>query len=172
MGARDLLIAIGSDHGGYQLKEDLKPFLLAKGYQVLDFGTDNAQSVDYPDFAQSVAHAVTDGSADAGILLCTTGIGVSIAANKVHGIRASLCHDPLSARLAREHNQANVLCLGSGIIGLRLAEEIVEVWLQTPFSNQERHRRRVTKIECIEHESAIAYLPSGAGKESDDSSCT
>ncbi|MEI6309143.1 MAG: ribose 5-phosphate isomerase B [bacterium] len=152
MGARDLLIAIGSDHGGYRLKEDLKPFLLAKGYQVMDLGTDNTQAVDYPDFAQAVSHAVMDGSAGAGILICTTGIGVSIAANKVHGIRASLCHDPLSARLAREHNQANVLCLGGGIIGLRLAEEIVEVWLQTPCSDQERHRCRVAKIERIEQE--------------------
>ncbi|MEI6509531.1 MAG: ribose 5-phosphate isomerase B [bacterium] len=172
MGARNLLIAIGSDHGGFQLKEDLKPFLLAKGYQVLDFGTENIQSVDYPDFAQSVAHAVTDGSADAGILLCTTGIGVSIAANKVHGIRASLCHDPLSARLAREHNHANVLCLGSGIIGLRLAEEIVEVWLQTPCSNQERHQRRVTKIERLEQEAALERPTSIGEKESGDPSGT
>jgi ribose 5-phosphate isomerase B len=148
----DLLIAIGSDHGGYRLKEDLKPFLLAKGYQLMDFGTDDMQSVDYPDFAYAVAQAVVDGSASVGILLCTSGIGVSIAANKVHGIRASLCHDPLSARLARQHNQANVLCLGGGMIGLRLAEEIVEIWLQTPHSDQERHRRRVAKIRRIEQE--------------------
>ncbi len=166
MGTRDLLIAIGSDHGGYRLKEDLKPFLVAKGYQVVDLGTNSTQSVDYPDFAQAVAHAVMDGSASVGILLCTTGIGVSIAANKVQGIRASLCHDPLSARLAREHNQANVLCLGGAIIGLRLAEEIVEVWLQTPCSNQERHQRRVTKIERIEQEAAIERLPSSAERES------
>ncbi|MDH7563083.1 MAG: ribose 5-phosphate isomerase B [Caldisericota bacterium] len=145
-----LKVALGADHGGYQLKEEIKEFLSLRGIMVEDFGTFSAESVDYPDFAWKVAKAVSDGKFPMGILVCTTGIGVSIVANKVKGIRAALCSEPLSAQLARLHNHANVLCLGGKIIGSKLALKIVETWLETGFSSEERHVRRVNRIGELE----------------------
>ncbi len=142
-------IAIGSDHGGYQLKEEIKKALLEKKYQVEDFGTHSTDSCDYPDIALPVARAVAAGEYDKGILICGTGIGISIAANKVPGIRAALCHDTFSARASREHNDANILALGERVIGRGLALEIVDVWLASEFSGG-RHQKRVDKIAAIE----------------------
>lgn len=144
-----LRIALGSDHGGFILKEEIKDYLTQKKLDFHDFGTYYAASVDYPDFALKVAEAIAQGNYDRGILVCGTGIGIGIAANKVPGIRAALCHDTFSARASREHNDANVLTLGERIIGRGLALEIVETWLKTEFSGG-RHQRRVDKIGNIE----------------------
>ncbi|QNB47057.1 ribose 5-phosphate isomerase B [Thermanaerosceptrum fracticalcis] len=142
-------IAIGSDHGGYQLKEEIKKALLEKKYEIKDFGTHSTDSCDYPDIALPLAQAVAAGEFDKGILICGTGIGISIAANKVPGIRAALCHDTFSARASREHNDANILALGERVIGKGLALEIVDVWLASEFSGG-RHQKRVDKIAAIE----------------------
>jgi len=143
-------IAIGADHGGFVLKTPIVAFLTEQGHDVADFGVHMAEiSVDYPDFAQPVAQAVASGQADLGILICATGIGMSIAANKVHGVRAALCHDTYSARLARQHNNSNVLCLGGRVIGPGLAVEIVAAWLSAEFEGG-RHARRVDKITAME----------------------
>ncbi len=141
------MIAIGADHGAFALKEIIKKYLADKGYKVKDFGTYSPESVDYPQYAAYVAQAVASGTAERGILLCGTGIGMSIAANKHRGIRAALVCDPLSARLTREHNDSNILCLGARIIGEELAKEIVNVWLSTEFSGDERHSRRIDMLE-------------------------
>lgn len=138
-------ILIGSDHGGFELKEDLKVFIQELGHEVKDYGTYDAQSCDYPDVAFQVAEDIVKGVGERGILVCGTGIGMSIAANKVKGIRASLCHDTFSARFAREHNNANILTLGGRVIGKGLAREIVRVWLEANFTG-ERHARRLNKI--------------------------
>lgn len=140
---------MGSDHGGYRLKEHLKGILDDMGVVYEDFGTFSEESVDYPDIGLEVARRVARGEFDRGVLICGTGIGMSIAANKIRGIRASLCHDTVTARLAREHNDANVLTLGGRIIGPVVAEEILKVWLNTPFS-QGRHARRIEKITLAE----------------------
>ncbi len=145
-----LKIALGSDHAGFELKERLKRRLVEEGYQCIDFGTDNPQSCDYPDFSFAVANAVASGKCDTGIVICGTGIGSSIAANKVQGVRCALCWNEYTARMARHHNDANVLALGARVIGAELAWEIVKVWLETPFSNDERHKRRVGKISAFE----------------------
>ncbi len=141
-------IALGSDHGGFALKEKVKAFLLGLGHEVVDAGTDSQESVDYPDIALIVAEAVAKGRSDRGILLCKTGIGVSIAANKVPGVRAALCANAECAKLASEHNQANVLCL-SGLTGEKDVQEIIKTWLETPFGG-DRHARRIAKISEIE----------------------
>ncbi|MEE9305793.1 MAG: ribose 5-phosphate isomerase B [bacterium] len=138
-------IAIGSDHAGFELKEHLKRFLEAQGHPLEDCGTVDTQPVDYPDVAWKVAEAVAGGRCQVGILVCGTGLGMSITANKVPGIRAALCHDSYTARLAREHNDANVLAIGGRITGTGLAEEIATIFLTTPFAG-ERHARRVAKI--------------------------
>ena len=138
-------IAIGADHAGYPLKQALLETVL-KGYDVIDLGTDSTASVDYPDIARRVATVVAAGKADKGILICGTGIGMSIAAGKVRGIRAARCTEPFSAELSRRHNDANILCLGARITGVELASRTVEVWLNTPFEGG-RHARRVGKIE-------------------------
>ena len=143
------MIAVGSDHGGYELKEKLLKYLQKGGYEVEDFGTFSSESVDYPDIAEKVADAVAGGAAQCGILVCGTGIGVSIAANKVHGIRAAHCTDPYSARMAKEHNNANILTLGGRITGEELAYEIVQAYLQAEFQGG-RHSRRVEKIMALE----------------------
>jgi len=143
-------IALGSDHAGFPLKEWLKAKLTEAGYECVDFGTDNPQSCDYPDFAVPVAQAVVKGECETGIVICGTGVGSSIAANKVPGIRCALCWNEYTARLARAHNNANVLALGARVIGMELAWEIVKVWLETPFSKEERHRRRLEKIATLE----------------------
>lgn len=142
-------IALGSDHGGYGLKEAIKEMLKEKGIDFEDFGTYSTDSVDYPDFAEKVAGAVVSGNYDQGILCCGTGIGISIAANKMPGIRAALCGDCFSARMAREHNNANILCLGGRVVGTGLALQIVETWLKSEFQGG-RHQRRIDKIAAIE----------------------
>lgn len=143
-------IAIACDHGAYEYKEMIKEMLLSKGHEVKDFGTNSTASMDYPDTALPCAQAVADGEAERGIVMCGTGIGVSITANKVKGIRCALCSDPLSARLTREHNDSNMLAFGQRIIGSEMAKEIVNVWLETPFSNGERHIQRIQKVMDIE----------------------
>ena len=142
-------IAFGCDHGGLHLKEDIKSLLADGGYEVTDFGTNSTDSVDYPDIAVPVANAVANGEFDRGILICGTGIGIGIAANKVKGIRAALCHDTFSAHASREHNNANILTMGERIIGPGLARDIVKIWLTTEFEGG-RHERRVAKIADIE----------------------
>ncbi len=143
------VVAIGADHGGYPLKENLKAFLKSVDYSTLDVGTHNRDSVDYPDFAHAVALAVTNGEAWRGILIDGAGIGSAMAANKVPGIRAALCYDQATAINSREHNNANVLTLGAGLIGESLAQQIVKTWLSTEFGGG-RHARRVNKIMQIE----------------------
>lgn len=142
-------IAVASDHGGFRLKQEVINYLGLAGYEFEDLGTYSADSVDYPDFARAVAEAVRSGEFDRGIILCGTGIGVCIAANKVPGIRAALCHDTFSARAAREHNDANVLTMGERVIGPGLARDIVAAWLAAEFQGG-RHARRVAKITAIE----------------------
>jgi ribose 5-phosphate isomerase B len=142
-------LAIGADHGGFELKEILKSHLRDWGYQVLDLGTSSTEAVDYPDFAEAVGKAVVRGEAQLGIVLDSAGIGSSIAANKVPGVRAALCYDRATARNSREHNDANVLSLGAKLISPEAAREIAAVWLSTPFAGG-RHQRRVDKIRSIE----------------------
>ncbi len=143
-------VALACDHGGLSLKNKIKEHLAANGYETVDFGTTDACSCDYPDFALLGAEAVARGECDRGIFVCTTGIGISIAANKVPGIRCALCTDETCARLTREHNDANVLALGGGIVGEHLALGIVDVFLTTGFSGLEKHQRRIDKIAAIE----------------------
>ena len=143
-------IAIACDHGALELKNAVIAHLEAKGYQIQNFGTDTLDSCDYPDFVAPAAKAVAAGSADKGIVLCTTGIGVSIAANKIKGIRCALLSDVMSARLTREHNDTNMMALGAGVVGQILALEIVDTWLGTEFSNGERHQRRIAKLMALE----------------------
>lgn len=141
------MIAIASDHGGYDLKEQVKQYLEKKGLEYKDFGCYNKESCDYPDFVKPAAKAVAEGTCDRGIVICTTGIGISMCANRVPGVRCALCGDPVSAELTRLHNDANMLSLGAGVTGELLALDIVEKFLETPFSGEERHRRRIEKIE-------------------------
>lgn len=145
-------IAMASDHGGFALKEILRVYLTEKGYEVEDFGCPSADSVDYPDTAFPAAEAVASGEADRGIVVCTTGIGVSICANKVRSIRCALCTDTESARMTREHNDTNVLALGAKNVTEALAKEIADVWLNTEFSGAERHARRIGKITQYENQ--------------------
>ncbi len=140
-------IVIGSDHAGYELKTKILTYLNTLNVEVSDLGTNSLTSCDYNDFAVEVATAVSQGKADRGILICGTGIGMSIQANKVSGVRAALVHDLFSAKATRLHNNSNVLTMGGRIIGEDLAKEIVHVWLHTEFSNEERHQRRVNKLE-------------------------
>ncbi|WP_041742683.1 ribose 5-phosphate isomerase B [Caldicellulosiruptor obsidiansis] len=144
-------LAIGSDHAGFNLKEAVKKHLDKKGIEYKDFGTYSEESCDYPDIAKDVALAVKNGQYDFGILICGTGIGISIAANKVRGIRAALCHDTFSAKAARAHNNANILAMGARVIGEGLACEIVDAFLSSAFEGG-RHQRRVDKIHLIEDE--------------------
>jgi len=143
------MIAIGSDHGGYDLKQKVIGYLQEKGIPFKDFGCYDKSSCDYPEYGKAVACGVADGEYEKGILLCTTGIGISMAANKVKGVRCALCADSLGARLTRQHNNANVLALGGGMIGENLAIEIVDTFLNTVFSEEEKHVRRVKAIEEI-----------------------
>lgn len=142
-------IGIGSDHGGYELKDSIKKHLMEKNIEVVDYGTDSTESVDYPDFGRAVAEAVVSKEVDRGIIICGTGIGISIAANKVKGVRAALCTDSYSARMSMEHNNANVLALGARVLGEGLALDIVDTWIETKFQGG-RHERRVNKISEIE----------------------
>ncbi len=143
-------IAIGCDHGALALKEILIPHLTKLGHEVKDFGTYTLDSCDYPDFAGAAAKAVAAGECERGIVLCTTGIGVSIAANKVKGIRCALLSDVMSARMTREHNDTNMMAIGAAVIGQLLALEIVDTWLSTEFSHNERHQRRIDKVMALE----------------------
>lgn len=142
------MIAIGSDHGGYDLKQLVIQYLEEKQIPYQDMGCDSRASVDYPVYGKAVAQAVADGNCEKGIVICTTGIGISIAANKVPGVRCALCSDTLSARMTRLHNNANVLAMGGGIIGPNLALDIVETFLNTPFSEEEKHKRRVDMLNA------------------------
>lgn len=141
------MIAIGSDHGGYELKESLKRYFEEKKIPYRDMGCDSRASVDYPVYGRAVAESVAAGACEKGIVICTTGIGISMVANKVPGVRCALCSDTLSARMTRLHNDANVLALGGGIVGESLALDIVETFLNTAFSGEEKHRRRIDMIE-------------------------
>ncbi len=141
------MVAIGSDHGGYDLKQKMIAHLREKGIDVEDMGCYSRESCDYPAFGKAVARAVAEGRCEKGIVICTTGIGISIAANKVKGIRCALCADTLSAKMTRLHNDANVLALGGGILGPNLAAEIVDTFLETPFSGEEKHCRRIGQLE-------------------------
>ena len=143
-------IAIACDHGALDLKNAVIAHLEKKGYEVVNFGTDTLDSCDYPDYVAPAARAVAAGECDRGIALCTTGIGVSIAANKIKGIRCALLSDVMSARMTRDHNDTNMMAMGAGVVGQMLALEIVDTWLETPFSNGPRHARRIEKIAQLE----------------------
>lgn len=141
------MLAIGCDHGGYELKLEIINYLEKNGIEYKDFGCYSAESVDYPTYGHAVAHAVADGECEKGILICGTGIGISIAANKVKGVRAALCTDCFCAQATREHNDANILALGGRVVGPGLAVKIVDTFLNTEFSGDERHQRRINLIE-------------------------
>ena len=141
------MLAIGCDHGGYELKQEILKYLEKEGFEVRDFGCFSAEAVDYPAIGKAVAHAVADGECEKGILICGTGIGISIAANKVKGIRAALCSDCFSAEATRLHNDANILAMGGRVVGPGLAVKIVDTFLHTEFSGEERHARRISMIE-------------------------
>lgn len=143
-------ISIACDHGALELKNTVKKHLEEKGHEVMDFGTHTLDSCDYPDFAAKAAQAVASGECEKGIVLCTTGIGVSITANKVKGIRCALLSDVMSARMTREHNDTNMMAIGAGVVGTMLALEIVDTWIGTEFSHQERHQRRIDKVMALE----------------------
>ena len=143
-------IAIGCDHGALALKNTVKAHLEKQGYEVCDYGTYTLDSCDYPDFAEKAAKAVASGECEKGIVMCTTGIGVSIVANKVDGVRCALLSDLMSARLTREHNDTNMMAMGAGVIGEMLALEIVDIWVGTEFSHNERHQRRIDKVMALE----------------------
>ena len=145
-------IALGCDHGALDLKNKVAAHLEAQGHTVTDFGTYTPDSCDYPDYAAKAAQAVATGACDRGIVLCTTGIGVSIAANKVKGIRCALLSDLLSAELTRLHNDTNMMAVGAGVVGENLALAIVDKWLTTPFSGEARHQRRIDKMMALEQE--------------------
>lgn len=144
------MIALGSDHGGFDLKETVKAYLDKENIPYKDFGCPNKESCDYPIFGRAAAEAVASGECEKGIVICTTGIGISIAANKVKGVRCALLSDVLSARMTRLHNDTNVMALGAGIVGQNLALEIVDTWLGTAFSGEARHQRRIDKVMELE----------------------
>lgn len=141
------MLAIGCDHGGYELKQQIMEHLKARGIEYKDYGCYGPESVDYPEYGKKVAHAVADGECENGIIICGTGIGISISANKIKGIRAALCTDCFMAQATREHNDANILALGARVVGTGLALKIVDTFLDTEFSNDERHIRRIKQIE-------------------------
>ena len=143
-------IAVGCDHAGFALKKPAVDELRRLGHEVLDLGTDSEEPVDYPDFAQAVGEAVMRGEADRGLLLCGSGVGASVAANKIPGVRAAVCHDTFSARQGVEDDDMNVLCLGARVIGPQLALDVIRAWQSAAFSNAERHRRRLDKVKALE----------------------
>jgi ribose 5-phosphate isomerase B len=148
-------IAIGADHAGFPLKEQLVGFLKSAGHAVLDLGTHSCDPVDYPDFAKAVAETLLEGKAERGLLVCGSGVGACVAANKLPGIRAALCHETYSARQGVEHDDVNVLCLGARVIGWELALEVLRVWLAARFSEEERHKRRLAKIVALEKSAGL-----------------
>ncbi len=141
------MLALGCDHGGYALMQEVIAYLDKHNIPYHNYGTFSEESVDYPEYGKLVAHAVASGECEKGILICGTGIGISITANKVKGIRAALCHDVFSAKATRQHNDANILAMGGRVVGPGLALEILDAFLNTPFSNEERHIRRIAQIE-------------------------
>jgi ribose 5-phosphate isomerase B len=143
-------IVIGADHAGFDLKQIIAGYLRQLGHEVIDKGTDSSAPVDYPDFAEAVGRAVLDGTAERGVLICGSGVGASVSANKLPGIRAGLCHDTYSAHQGVEHDDINVLVLGARVIGVELARELVSSFLAAKFTGEERHRRRVEKIKALE----------------------
>jgi len=147
-------IAIGNDHGGVELKQHLVEYLKGKGFEVVNFGSDTTESTDYPIYAERVSKAVVSGECDRGILICGTGIGISISANKIHGVRCALCSEPVSAALARQHNDANIVAMGARTIGPVVAEGIVDVFLNTEFQGG-RHQRRVDKIMMLDRGESV-----------------
>ena len=147
-----MMIAIACDHGAFNLKQTVMQHLAARGISCKDFGCFDKSSCDYPDFAAPAARAVASGECEKGIVLCTTGIGVSITANKIKGVRCALLSDLMSARMTREHNDTNMMAIGAGVTGEKLAIEIVDTWLDTPFSNEARHQRRIDKMMALEKE--------------------
>ena len=140
-------VSIGCDHGGYDLKEEIKKHLIERGIEVVDVGCDKKERCDYPIYGREAALKVADKTCDKGIVICTTGIGISITANKVKGIRCTLCSEPLSAKMTRLHNDANMLAMGAALIGINMAKEITDTFLDTPFSGEERHQKRIDLIE-------------------------
>ena len=147
-------IAIGNDHGGVELKQHLVGYLKQKGFEVVNFGSDVTESTDYPIYAERVSKAVVSGECEKGILICGTGIGISISANKIHGVRCALCSEPVSAQLARQHNDANIVAMGARTIGPVMAEGIVDVFLNTEFQGG-RHQRRVDKIMALDRGESV-----------------
>lgn len=145
-------IVIGSDHAGFELKQQLIPVIQSMGYEVLDVGTDSTAPVDYPDFAAKVGHAVLDGRAERGVLICGSGVGASVAVNKLHRIRGGICHDTYSAHQGVEHDDMNVLVLGSRVVGVALASDLVRAYLPAKFTHEERHVRRLNKVLALERE--------------------
>ncbi|MGI6071857.1 MAG: ribose 5-phosphate isomerase B [Lachnospiraceae bacterium] len=141
------MIAMGSDHAGYEMKLALGRHLEEKGYEISDYGCHSTESCDYPEFAKAVAKAVAEGKAEMGVLICGTGIGMSMAANKVPGIRAAVVTEDFSAAATRQHNDANILCLGARVLSLEKATELLDIFLETPFSHGENHKRRISKLE-------------------------
>ena len=140
-------VSIGCDHGGYDLKEEIKKHLIERGIEVVDVGCNKKERCDYPIYGREAALKVADKTCDKGIVICTTGIGISITANKVKGIRCALCSEPLSAKMTRLHNDANMLAMGAALIGINMAKEITDTFLDTPFSGEERHQKRIDLIE-------------------------
>ena len=143
-------IVIAADHRGHEMKERVAVLLNEQGYEILDVGTNSSKSCDYPDMAYKAAKAIAEGVVEKGITLCGTGIGMSIVTNKVPGIRAAICHDELAAQMSRRHNNANVLCLATDILGEEMMRRIVQTWLETEFEDGGRHERRIQKIACVE----------------------
>lgn len=143
-------IGIGNDHSALELKKEIIDFLKEKGHEVVDYGTNSSESCDYPVYGEIVANAVAGGEVDRGILICGTGLGISLAANKVKGIRAAVCSEPFTAKMSREHNDCNILAFGARVVGAELAKMIVDVWVSTEFSGAERHQKRVNMIMDIE----------------------
>ncbi len=157
-------IAVGADHRGHAVKEKIVVLLNERNHEVIDMGTNSSKSCDYPDVAFPAARAVADGKVDYAVLVCGSGIGMSICANKVSGVRAALCHDELTAQMSRRHNNANVLCLASDVLGDELIRRIVSSWIDTEFDGGGRHERRVRKINCIEEqEDPSCYVSEGNG---------
>ena len=144
-------IAIGNDHAAVEMKKEIKAYLESKGHEVINFGTDTTASCNYPEYGKAVGVAVASGEADCGILICGTGVGISLAANKVKGIRAAVCSEPVTARLTKLHNNANIICFGERIVGMETAKSIVDAWIDTEFEGG-RHQERVDMIMAIENE--------------------
>ncbi len=145
-------VVVGADHRGYELKDEIATALKRAGHELLDVGTNSAESVDYPDYARAVGEAITQGRSERGVLVCGSGVGASIAANKIRGVRAALCHDTYSAGQGVEHDDMNVLCLGSRVVGSELALELVNAFLDARLSDEERYRRRLEKVAAMERE--------------------